>query len=274
MLRRLAVLVLTSPSLARTASSFHRIAMAHSAANGGELLHLKRLSPDAILPVRGSEHAAGYDLSAAHAVTVPPGGKALVKTDWAIAIPPFTYARIAPRSGLAWKKMIATGAGVVDYDYRGNVGVVLFNHGTEDFAVEKGDRIAQLILERISMAEAVEVDELPETTRGVDGFGSTGGSAAVREDERPPVHTGGVAAVPPKPTDGEPGDTALRGQLLLFVRNISTDDSFAVSDEVRRVLKSLALKGDPRLAAAMFAYQKTNDPADLADTLGQLLVPI
>eukprot|EP00953_Heterococcus_sp_UTEX-ZZ885_P027478 14740-Heterococcus_DN1.PRE.3 len=227
------------------------------------------------MPVRGSEHAAGFDLSAAHAEIIPAGGKALIKTDWAISIPPFTYARIAPRSGMAWKKMIATGAGVVDYDYRGNVGVVLFNHGTEDFAVEKGDRIAQLILERICMAEAIEVEELPETTRGVDGFGSTGGSAAVAEAaETDAVITSGIAAVPPKPSDGEPGDTALRGQLLLFVRNISTDDSFAVSDEVRRVLKSLALKGDPRLAAAMFAYQKTNDPADLADTLGQLLVPI
>ena len=77
-------------------------------------------------------------------------------------------------SGLAVKKMIDCGAGVVDADYRGNVGVVLFNFGTEDFDVEIGDRIAQLILEQISMVPAVQVEELTETERGAGGFGSTG----------------------------------------------------------------------------------------------------
>lgn len=77
-------------------------------------------------------------------------------------------------SGLAVKKMIDCGAGVVDADYRGNVGVVLFNFGTEDFHVEIGDRIAQLILEQISMVPAVKVEELTETERGAGGFGSTG----------------------------------------------------------------------------------------------------
>lgn len=72
------------------------------------------------------------------------------------------------------KNFIDTGAGVVDYDYRGNVGVVLFNHGDEDFAVSRGDRVAQLILERISMAGAEEVQELSDTARGAGGFGSTG----------------------------------------------------------------------------------------------------
>jgi dUTP pyrophosphatase len=72
------------------------------------------------------------------------------------------------------KNFIDVGAGVVDYDYRGNVGVVLFNHGEEDFVIKRGDRIAQLILERICMADAVEVDELPGTERGEGGFGSTG----------------------------------------------------------------------------------------------------
>ncbi len=81
---------------------------------------------------------------------------------------------IAPRSGLAVKNFIDVGAGVVDYDYRGNVGVVLFNHGDQDFAVARGDRVAQLVLERISMAPAVEVQELSDTTRGSSGFGSTG----------------------------------------------------------------------------------------------------
>jgi len=87
------------------------------------------------------------------------------------------FSSLAPRSGLALKNFIDTGAGVIDYDYRGNVGVILFNHGETDFEVKRGDRIAQLILERISMADAVEVQELSETTRGEGGFGSTGVSA-------------------------------------------------------------------------------------------------
>jgi deoxyuridine 5'-triphosphate nucleotidohydrolase len=78
------------------------------------------------------------------------------------------------RSGLALKNFIDTGAGVVDFDYRGNVGVVLFNHGEDDFSVSRGDRIAQLILERISMAQIEETEELPSTERGAGGFGSTG----------------------------------------------------------------------------------------------------
>ena len=139
-----------------------------------ERMQVKKLSEHAVLPVRGSEFAAGFDLASAYDIIVPARGKALVKTDLAIAIPPFTYARIAPRSGLALKNFIDTGAGVVDYDYRGNVGVVLFNHAETDFEVKRGDRIAQLILERISMAPAVEVSELDSTDRGAGGFGSTG----------------------------------------------------------------------------------------------------
>jgi hypothetical protein len=75
---------------------------------------------------------------------------------------------------LAWKNFIDVGAGVVDYDYRGSVGVVLFNHSDVDFSIAHGDRIAQLILERISMADVEEVEELFETERGAGGFGSTG----------------------------------------------------------------------------------------------------
>ena len=86
----------------------------------------------------------------------------------------FVIVHPAPRSGLAVKNFIDVGAGVVDFDYRGNVGVVLFNHADVDFTVSRGDRVAQLILERISMAPAVEVQELSDTTRGAGGFGSTG----------------------------------------------------------------------------------------------------
>eukprot|EP01033_Poteriospumella_lacustris_P013951 gene13951-9968_t len=144
----------------------------------GEMLRVKKLSEFAVLPSRGSKYAAGFDLSSAYDIVVPARGKAIVKTDLAIAIPPNTYARIAPRSGLAAKNFIDVGAGVVDYDYRGNVGVVLFNHAEQDFAISRGDRIAQLILERICMADMEEVEELPDTERGAGGFGSTGVAAA------------------------------------------------------------------------------------------------
>lgn len=148
-----------------------------------EILQFKKLTEFAIAPIRGSKFAAGFDLSSAYDTSVPARGKALVKTDIAIAIPEGTYARIAPRSGLAWKNFIDIGAGVVDYDYRGNVGVVLFNHGEQSFDIKRGDRIAQLVLERISMADAVEVDELFSTERGSGGFGSTGVSSADTTEE-------------------------------------------------------------------------------------------
>lgn len=95
-------------------------------------------------------------------------------TGLAIAAPPGTYARVAPRSGLAVKHFIDTGAGVVDEDYRGEVGVILFNHGDTDFVVAPGDRVAQLILERIVTPAVEEVDDLDATVRGDGRYGSTG----------------------------------------------------------------------------------------------------
>nr|XP_051179131.1 deoxyuridine 5'-triphosphate nucleotidohydrolase-like [Lolium perenne] len=138
------------------------------------LLKVKKLSENAILPRRGSALAAGYDLSSAVEVTVPARGKALVATDLSIAIPEGTYARVAPRSGLALKHSIDVGAGVIDADYRGPVGVVLFNHSEVDFAVKPGDRIAQLIIQVIATPEVAEVEDLDATLRGEGGFGSTG----------------------------------------------------------------------------------------------------
>merc|ERR1740123_1186524 len=128
------------------------------------MMRVQRLRPTAILPARGSEHAAGFDLAAAEEVTVKAGDKAIVKTGLSVAIPWGTYARIAPRSGLAAKRMMHVGAGVVDFDYRGEVGVVLFNHGADDFNVAVGDRVAQLILEEISMVDCTEVEVLDSTT--------------------------------------------------------------------------------------------------------------
>jgi dUTP pyrophosphatase len=143
----------------------------------------KKLTEHATLPVRGSSQAAGYDLASAYACVIPARGKGIAKTDLAIALPDGVYGRIAPRSGLAWKKHIDVGAGVIDQDYRGNVGVVLFNHGAEDLTIEKGDRIAQLILERIAIADVVEVDELDDTSRGAGGFGSTGVSGDAKKQK-------------------------------------------------------------------------------------------
>ena len=98
----------------------------------------------------------------------------LVKTGLSISMPTGCYGRIAPRSGLALKKFIDVGAGVVDEDYRGELGVVLFNFGEEDFKINMGDKIAQLIFERIKTPTIVETDDLEETGRGKKGFGSTG----------------------------------------------------------------------------------------------------
>jgi len=139
----------------------------------------KKLSDKASLPARGSASAAGYDLCSAQDCVIPAKGRALVKTDIAVAVPPGTYGRVAPRSGLALKHGIDVGAGVVDADYRGNVGVILFNLGDAEFKVSVGDRIAQLILECIVTPDVVEADELPSTERGVGGFGSTGVSSSL-----------------------------------------------------------------------------------------------
>ncbi|RKF71959.1 Deoxyuridine 5'-triphosphate nucleotidohydrolase [Golovinomyces cichoracearum] len=137
-------------------------------------LLVKKLSSRARLPIRGSAFAAGYDLHAAEEINIPARGKALVPTNIAIALPPGTYGRIAPRSGLAVKHMIDTGAGVIDADYRGEVKILLFNHGDCDFKVTEGDRVAQLVIEKISTPDVKEVDELEESVRGAGGFGSTG----------------------------------------------------------------------------------------------------
>ncbi|XP_008220787.1 PREDICTED: deoxyuridine 5'-triphosphate nucleotidohydrolase [Prunus mume] len=142
--------------------------------NPTSFFRVKKLSEKAVLPSRGSPLSAGYDLSSATETTVPARGKALVPTDLSIAVPEGTYARIAPRSGLAWKHSIDVGAGVIDADYRGSVGVILFNHSDVDFEIKEGDRIAQLIIEKIITPDVVEVEDLDSTARGAGGFGSTG----------------------------------------------------------------------------------------------------
>jgi dUTP pyrophosphatase len=135
----------------------------------------KRLHEDAVLPQRGSAYSAGYDLTAVESVELAPGTRALVRSGWAVALPSATYGRIAPRSGMSVKTGLFINAGVIDEDYRGEIKICAQNPTLEPIVIEKGQRIAQLIIERIYTPESVEVPELPETVRGGDGFGSTGG---------------------------------------------------------------------------------------------------
>jgi dUTP pyrophosphatase len=154
-----------------------------------QIIEIKRLFEDVKLPTRGSEYAAGIDLSAhsfshiedgdlvstdEETITIHSGCRCLVKTGLTIVVPEGYYGRIAPRSGLALKNGIDVGAGVIDEDFRGEVGIVLFNFGSKPFEVKKGDRVAQLICERIVIPTIKEITKIPETKRDEKGFGSTG----------------------------------------------------------------------------------------------------
>ena len=140
----------------------------------GTILTFVKLSGDAKPPERASTNAAGLDLFSAKTILIPSRGRRMVPTDIAIQLPKGTYGRIAPRSGMAVRHSIGVGGGVIDNDFTGNVTVILFNHGEQMFRVEKGDRIAQLILEKISHPIIIEVNSIQKTVRGANGFGSTG----------------------------------------------------------------------------------------------------
>ena len=137
-------------------------------------LRIKRLSEDAILPTRGSSGAVGYDLYSIDECIIPNSCRCLVRTGIAMVLPHGVYGRVAPRSGLSVKHGVHVGAGVIDPDYTGEVKVLLFNHGDAPLTIKKGDRIAQLILERCETPEIVEIGKIQETERGDGGFGSTG----------------------------------------------------------------------------------------------------
>ena len=145
------------------------------------ILKIKKLNELAIIPTKGTQSAAGYDLYSSEVKTVPAKGKELIKTSISIAVPQGNYGRIAPRSGLAWKNFIGTGAGVIDCDYRGELMVLLFNHSDTNFDIKHGDRIAQLIIEKITETVIEECDDLDSTNRGNGGFGSTG--VSIKESE-------------------------------------------------------------------------------------------
>lgn len=137
-------------------------------------MQVQLLTPTAQAPARQSDQAAGYDLYLDEDLTLFPNERKLVSTGVAVAIPYGYYGRIAPRSSLAVKKYIDIGAGVVDSDYRGEVKVLMIYSGKEKLSLERGDRIAQLILEKITLPEIEVVAFLDSTERGAGGFGSTG----------------------------------------------------------------------------------------------------
>ena len=144
-------------------------------------LFVRRLRSDATLPRYATEGAAGLDVSAAldASVTVDPGASVVIPTGLQLQLPPSHEAQVRPRSGLALKHGITVPntPGTIDSDYRGELKVILINHGSDSFAIARGDRIAQLVLAPVVQAAWTEVDELDETERGEGGFGSTGGHA-------------------------------------------------------------------------------------------------
>lgn len=133
------------------------------------------------LPAYATEGAAGMDVLAAEDISLAPGARHAVATGLAVAIPPGLEIQVRPRSGLALKHGISVPntPGTIDSDYRGELKVILINHGVEDFEIRRGDRIAQLVLAPVTRASWLPVDELDETSRGEGGFGSTGGVVAL-----------------------------------------------------------------------------------------------
>lgn len=132
------------------------------------------------LPSQQTADAAGYDLCAAldesADLVVAPGARALVPCGFAMALPSGYEAQVRPRSGLAAKfgVTVLNSPGTIDADYRGEVKVILINHGTEPFTIRRGDRIAQMVIAEVAPSEIIEVEQIEETPRGQGGFGSTG----------------------------------------------------------------------------------------------------
>ena len=135
-----------------------------------------RTDPAAQLPVYAHPGDAGMDVRSIEDVTLSPGARALIHTGLVLMLPPNAEAQVRPRSGLALKHGITVlnTPGTIDAGYRGEVGVILINLGAEPFVVEKGMKIAQLVVSPVAQAEVVEVTSVDETDRGAGGFGSTG----------------------------------------------------------------------------------------------------
>ena len=142
------------------------------------VIRVKKLHPEAILPTYGTEQAAGADLYACleAPVTIQPGQSAFVPTGLALEVPKGCAGLIYARSGMACKRGLAPAnkVGVIDSDYRGEIRVVLLNHGQQEQIVQSGERIAQLIITPVLTPAYAETEDLTETDRGAGGFGSTG----------------------------------------------------------------------------------------------------
>jgi dUTP pyrophosphatase len=139
-------------------------------------IEIVRDDPTLPLPAYAREGDAGLDLAAATTVTLPPGGRQLVPTGLRVAIPIGHAGLVLPRSGLALRSgvTVLSAPGLIDAGYRGEVGVLLVNHGAEAVRIKRGERIAQLVIQPVERVTVVEVRELDATVRGAGGFGSTG----------------------------------------------------------------------------------------------------
>jgi dUTP pyrophosphatase len=139
-------------------------------------MRVKKLTPDARLPAYAHPGDAGLDLFANEHAVLEPGARRLVKTGIALELPPGTEAQVRPRSGLAARHGISVlnTPGTIDEGYRGEVGVILINHGNAPFTVEPGIKIAQMIVKPVLRVTVREAADLSDTARGAGGFGSTG----------------------------------------------------------------------------------------------------
>ena len=153
-------------------------------------IEIKRLPHSECLPLPSyeTEQAAGMDLRAAlpedNPMTLDPGKTSMVPTGLAMALPQGFEAQVRPRSGLAAKfgVTVLNSPGTIDSDYRGEVKVILINHGPEAFVINRGDRIAQMVIAPVTQGILQETEELPDTERGEGGFGSTGGTSNNSKD--------------------------------------------------------------------------------------------
>jgi dUTP pyrophosphatase len=139
-------------------------------------IEIVRSDPAVALPAYAREGDAGLDLAAAVTVTLEPGGRELVPTGLRVAIPDGYAGLVMPRSGLAVRSgvTVLNAPGLIDSGYRGEIGVLLVNHGARPVVIQRSERIAQLVIQPVARAELVEVRELPGSRRGEGGFGSTG----------------------------------------------------------------------------------------------------
>lgn len=141
-------------------------------------IRCRRLHPDAVIPGYATAHAAGVDLHALleTPLTLAPGMRTMIPTGLAVEIPDGCEGQVRPRSGLALRHGIAlvNSPGTIDADYRGEIGIIVINHGQESVTFQPGDRIAQLVIAPVTRAAFVEAEQLGETARSTGGFGHTG----------------------------------------------------------------------------------------------------